>query len=175
MSILKIAQLGHPVLRTVTNNVENNEIKSNEIQCLIDNMIETMHEYEGLGIAAPQVHVSKRIVVIESFKTNRYPDAPEIPQIVMINPEIEYLTDDLIESWEGCLSIPNLRGKVPRCQKVKVTFLNRLAEKTTIEAQDFFSIVIQHETDHLDGLVFLDRMQTLTSLSYLTEYKKYFL
>ena len=175
MSILKIAQLGHPILRKSASPLDTSEIQSDETQNLIENMIETMYEYDGVGLAAPQVHVSKQIVVIESFKTNRYPDAPEISQLIMINPQIEYLTNDIIEIWEGCLSLPNLRGKVPRCQKIRVKFIDRFSKENIIEAEDFLSIVIQHETDHLLGKVFLDRMKDLSLLSYLAEYKKYHL
>ncbi len=173
MAILKVARLGHPILREIACPVHEDEISSDSIQSLIKDMIDTMHEYEGLGLAAPQVHVSKQIVVIESQSSSRYPEAPEIPKMVMINPQVEYLTHEQIESWEGCLSVPDMRGLVPRCQKIQVVFYDEKGICHTEIAEDFLSIVIQHETDHLFGKVFLDRMEDLSSLSFLSEFKKH--
>ncbi|GMT49225.1 MAG: peptide deformylase [bacterium] len=173
MAILKVARLGHPILRKKAGLVNKSEISSVTVQTLIDDMIETMHEYEGLGLAAPQVHVSKQLVVIESQSSSRYPEAPEIPRMIMSNPEIKYLTDEHIESWEGCLSVPDLRGLVPRCQRIQVVFYDRDGLRHTQIAEDFLSIVIQHETDHLFGKVFLDRMEDLSSLSFLSEFKRH--
>ncbi len=173
MAILKVAWLGHPILREKAHPVNKGDILSVKIQSLIEDMIETMHEYEGLGLAAPQVHASKQIVVIESQSSSRYPDAPQIPKMIMINPKLKYLTDEQIESWEGCLSVPDLRGRVPRCQKIEVVFYDRDGLRHTQIAEDLLSIVIQHETDHLFGKVFLDRMEDLSSLSFLSEYKRY--
>ncbi len=173
MSILKVARLGHPILRGKACPVNESEISSDKIQSLIEDMIDTMHEYEGLGLAAPQIHVSKQVIVIGSQSSSRYPEAPEIPKMVMINPEIDYLTHEQIESWEGCLSVPDIRGLVPRCQKIQVVYYDEKGICHTEIAEDFLSIVIQHEADHLFGKVFLDRMEDLSSLSFLSEFKKY--
>ena len=112
--ILKVARLGHPVLRQVAEPVPPDQILTPAIQQFIDDMIETMHEYDGAGLAAPQVHVSTQIVIMEVGPNPRRPNAPSIPLTVYINPEITPLTEDMEEGWEGCLSVPGLRGRVPR-------------------------------------------------------------
>src|SRR5574337_1154252 len=151
MAILKVARLGHPVLRKVAAPVPLSEIRLPETQRLIGDMIETMREYSGAGLAATQVHVLKQIAVIEVLSNPRYPDAPQIPLTVLINPTVTPLTDTMEEGWEGCLSVPDLRGMVPRCTEV------------------------QHEADHLNGLVYLDRMKDFSTLTHLAEWSKYWL
>jgi peptide deformylase len=110
--ILKVARMGHPVLRQQAEPIPPEQITSPEVQDFIDDMIETMYDYDGAGLAAPQVHVSKQIVVMEVSKNPRYPNAPAIPLTVYINPEITPLTEEMDEDWEGCLSVPGLRGRV---------------------------------------------------------------
>src|SRR5205809_5875142 len=114
MAILKVARLGHPLLRQVAKPVPRDEIGSPEIQRLIDDMIETMREYDGAGLAANQVHTLKQIAVIEVLENERYPDAPQVPLTVVINPVVTPLSEELEEGWEGCLSVPAMRGPVPR-------------------------------------------------------------
>ena len=168
MSILKVAHMGHPVLRTPTPPLDPAEISSPEIQRLVDDMFETMHEYAGIGLAAPQVHRELRLFVAGV-------DDPDqgLPPIVMINPEIEPLGDGTEEDWEGCLSIPDIRGRVPRATKIRVQSLDRHGSPQQFTATGFAARVIQHETDHLDGVLFLDRMSSFDSLTFLSEYDRF--
>ncbi len=117
MAILKVARLGHPVLREVAKPVPESEIRSSGTQRLIDDMIETMREYNGAGLAAPQVHTLVQIAVIEVQRNPRYPDAPEIPLTVLVNPVVTPLTEEMEDGWEGCLSVPDMRGVVPRSRR----------------------------------------------------------
>ena len=173
MPILKVARLGHPVIRETALPLSRKEIESKEIQTLIDDMIETMREYDGVGLAAPQVHVSKQITVIEVKDNPRYPEVPKIPLLVLINPKITNRSKENLESWEGCLSIPDLRGIVPRSESLVCEALDRFGKPIKLEANDFFARVIQHECDHLEGCVYLDRMDSLKSLSHLLEFSRY--
>jgi peptide deformylase len=169
MAILKVARLGHPVLRQKTRLVDKHEIRTPEFQKLIDDMLETMDEYSGIGLAAPQVHETRRLFVAFLDADGRNDGEP----IALINPEVTALDKDLVEGWEGCLSIPDIRGRVPRSPHIKVSALNRDGKRIEIEARDFPARVIQHETDHLDGVLFFDRMRSFESLSFLEEYSRY--
>ncbi|MFZ1061351.1 MAG: peptide deformylase [Candidatus Rokuibacteriota bacterium] len=175
MAILKVARLGHPVLRKVAAPVPVSEIRLPETQRLIDDMIETMREHNGAGLAATQVHTLKQIAVIEVLSNPRYPDAPQIPLTVIVNPIVTLLTAAMEEGSEGCLSIPDLRGMVPRYTEVRLQAYDRAGEPVNLIAKDFFARVIQHETDHLNGVVFLDRMKDLSTLTHLAEWNKYWL
>jgi peptide deformylase len=167
MAILKVSRMGHPVLRRVARAVERGEIRDPRFQKFVDDMIETMHEYNGVGLAAPQVHEGLRVFVAMI-------DGGEEPQAsVIINPTITPADDRRVEGWEGCLSIPDVRGLVPRSAKIVVKALDRQGRGVEIEAEDFPARVIQHETDHLDGILFVDRMSSLISLTYLDEYARY--
>ena len=170
MSILKVSRLGHPVLRMESKRVPPETLASPVIQTLIDNMMETMVEYYGVGLAAPQVHESLAIAVIESHGARG-----DIPMTVIVNPEVTVLDEELIEDWEGCLSIPDFRGRVPRWRKLRVDALDRKGRKIQITAEGFFARVIQHEFDHLMGRVYLDRMPNLKTLSHLAEFQRYWL
>ncbi len=173
MAILKIAQMGNPVLRRPADRVPVKSITSPVLQHFVDDMIATMREYSGVGLAAPQVHESLQLVVIESIENPRYPQAPAIPLTVLINPAVEPLTDEMDEDWEGCLSIPEIRGKVPRYREIRVRAHDREGKPIDFSAKNFFARVIQHESDHLQGILFLDRMQKLGTLTYLAEYHRY--
>jgi len=175
MAILKVARLGHPVLRQPADAVPVSKIRTPEIQRLIDDMIETMREYNGAGLAATQVHVPKQICVIEVNGNPRYPDAGEVPLTVLINPRVTPLTEEMEEGWEGCLSVPDMRGMVPRAIAVRLEAHDRDGAKVDLVAKDFFARVIQHETDHLHGIVYLDRMRDLSTLTHLAEWNKYWL
>jgi len=177
MSILKIARMGHPVLRTKALAIQRAEIKSPAIQRLIDDLIETMVEYHGVGLAAPQVHVGLRVFVgvLDAREDPRGEDEREADPLALINPEITPIGDDIVEDWEGCLSVPDIRGRVPRAREIKVRALDRKGERIEIRAHDFPARVIQHETDHLDGVLFLDRMRSLESLTFLDEYSRYWI
>src|SRR5881397_1377909 len=153
MSILKVARLGHPVLRQITATLSLQQLQSGEIQKFIDDMVETMKEYDGVGLAADQVHESKQIAVLEVAKNPRYPDKPNVPLTVLINPKISPLTDEMEEDWEGCLSIPDIRGRVPRHKSIQVQARDRDGKPLEFIAVDFHARVIQHEWDHLNGKV----------------------
>ncbi len=173
MSILKVARLGHPVLRKVTADFSRRELQSSAMQKFIDDMIETMKEYDGVGLAADQVHVSKQVAVLEVADNPRYPSKPQVPLTVLVNPRITPLSEELEEDWEGCLSIPDLRGQVPRYKHIRVEAWDRNGEKLDFTADDFHARVIQHEFDHLNGHVYLDRMRDMKTLAFLQEFARY--
>lgn len=173
MGILKVARLGHPVIRTPAEAVPKETISSAAMQRFLDDMVETMHEYEGVGLAAPQVHVAKQIAVIEVRENRRYPGEGPIPLTILINPKILTLSKKALEDWEGCLSVNDFRGRVPRAESLEVEAYNRKGEKVKFQAHGFLARVIQHECDHLAGRVFLDRMPNLLTLSHLQEFVRY--
>ncbi len=175
MAILKVARLGHPVLRQQAERVLPADIQSAQVQRLIDDMIETMHEYDGAGLAANQVHVPRQIAVIEVAKNPRYPDAPEIPLTVLINPVVTPTSEEIEEGWEGCLSVPDMRGVVPRYTAVRLECLDRQGKPVDLVAKDFFARVIQHETDHLNGIVYVDRIRDMRTLSHIAEWQRHWL
>src|SRR4029079_2906634 len=174
MSILKVARMGHPVLRAKAKAVDPGDIKSPRIQQLVDDMLETMKEYHGVGLAAPQVHESVRIFVA-GFAP--HPDDDEednrVPLMVLINPEITPLTAEVAEDWEGCLSIPEIRGLVPRAKEIEVKAYDRKGRRISIQRKNFTVRRSEHETDHLDGVLFFDRMKSLETLTYLEEFSRY--
>jgi peptide deformylase len=171
MSILKVARMGHPVLRAKARPIDRSDIRSAPVQRLIDDMMDTMAEYHGVGLAAPQIHESLRLFVAALDEADAEDDSRE--PIVLINPEITIVGTELVEDWEGCLSIPDIRGRVPRAREIKVRAFDRNGERIELHAHDFPARVIQHETDHLDGVLFFDRMRTFESLSFLDEYSRY--
>jgi peptide deformylase len=171
MSILKVARMGHPVLRAKARPLEKAEIRSAVVQQLIDDMLETMAEYHGVGLAAPQVHEGVRIFVAALDTGDD--DEEEGEAIAIINPEITIAGPDVVEDWEGCLSIPDIRGRVPRAREIKVRAFDRTGARLELNAHDFPARVIQHETDHLDGVLFFDRMTSLASMTFLDEYSRY--
>ena len=162
--------MGHPVLRVKARALERAEIKSAAVQKLIDDMIETMGEYHGVGLAAPQVHEGVRLFVA-ALDANEEGEGAE--PVALVNPEITPVGLDLVEDWEGCLSIPEIRGRVPRAREITVRGYDRKGERIEIHAHDFPARVIQHEADHLDGVLFVDRMRSLESLTFLDEYARY--
>src|ERR671919_2131176 len=173
MAILKVARLGHPVLRQEAQPLTIDEIRSPDTQRFIDDLIETMREYDGAGLAANQVHTLKQVCVIEVLANPRYPDAPHIPLTVLINPVVTPLTEETETGWEGCLSVPDMRGLVPRFTSVRLEAYDRDGGRIDVVAKEFFARVIQHETDHLRGIVYIDRMRDLSSLSYIAEWQRY--
>lgn len=173
MAILKVARIGHPVLRQPAGPLTLDEIRSPDTQRLIDDMVETMREYDGAGLAANQVHTLKQVCVIEVLGNPRYPDAPHIPLTVLINPVVTPLTDEIEDGWEGCLSVPDMRGLVPRFAAVRLEAYDREGGRIDVVAKEFFARVIQHETDHLKGIVYIDRMRDLSSLSFMAEWQRY--
>ncbi|KMP12288.1 formylmethionine deformylase [Candidatus Nitromaritima sp. SCGC AAA799-A02] len=176
MAVLKVARLGNPVLRQIAQPLDLKVLSASdeEIQRLIDDMVETMREMDGVGLAAPQVFHSAQLVVMECSFNERYPDAPVIPLTVLVNPVITKYGDEEVLGWEGCLSLNDLRGQVPRSNEITVEYFDRKGDKMTMEAEGFQAVVLQHEIDHLHGKVFLDRMTDLTQLTYLEEFETYF-
>ena len=174
MSILKVARMGHPVLRTRAQAIERADIKSAAVQRLIDDMIDTMTEYHGVGLAAPQVHESLRLFVVAFDPSQPEPDDDQpLECVAIINPEITPLGDEMVEDWEGCLSIPDIRGRVPRLRDLGLRAYDRKGERFEVRLQNFQARVIQHENDHLDGVLFFDRMRSFNSLAFLDEYSRY--
>ena len=168
MSILKVSRLGHPVLRQRTALIQPDDISMASMQRLIDDMFDTMNEYAGIGLAAPQVHQELRLFVAGVDDPNS-----TMQPVVMINPEIEVIGEETEEDWEGCLSIPDIRGKVLRAKDIRVRSLDRHGKLQQITATGFPARVIQHETDHLNGILFVDRMMSFESLTFLEEYGRY--
>jgi peptide deformylase len=175
MAILKVARMGHPVLRARARPLEAAEIRSAAVQQLIDDMFETMAEYQGVGLAAPQVHEAVRIFVagLPGEVGEDDEDAEQVPPMALINPDITIIGRDLTEDWEGCLSIPEIRGRVPRPRQIVARAYDRTGKRIEIKASGFTARVIQHETDHLDGVLFLDRMKSFESLTFLEEFSRY--
>ena len=169
MSILKVARMGHPVLREPAKPLEKSDLRNPLVQKLIDDMIETMHEYHGVGLAAPQVHEGVRLFVA---LLEEDPDAKS-EAVAVINPEILPQGNAREEGWEGCLSIPDIRGMVPRFTDIKVKALDREGRPLELRLKDFSARVAQHEADHLDGVLFFDRMTSMGTLTYLDEYSRY--
>ncbi len=170
MSILKVARMGHPVLRQKTRGLDRAEIASPAVQRLIDDMLETMAEYHGAGLAAPQVHQGLRLFVAALGDAQ---DEADAEPFVLINPELTAVGKDTVEDWEGCLSIPDVRGRVSRAREIRAVGFDRTGERVELRAHDFAARVIQHESDHLDGILFFDRMRSFESLTFLDEYARY--
>ena len=153
-----IALLGEPVLRQIAQPID--DVTSPDIQQLAQQMLLTLQGSAGVGLAAPQIFVSKRIIIVASKPTKRYPYAPEMPATVMINPEFTPLTDDMVKDYEGCLSIPSIRALVPRYHSIRVTYTDLTGLRLDVEFEGFIARVFQHEYDHLNGLVYLDRVDS---------------
>ena len=169
MSILKVARMGHPVLRKRARPLDKAAIRNPLVQKLIDDMIETMHEYHGVGLAAPQVHEDLRVFV---GLLDEEP-GPDSDAMALINPEITAEGSDQNSGWEGCLSIPDIRGMVPRFTSIVVKALDREGRPVELRLKNFPARVAQHETDHLDGILFFDRMTSMQSLTFLDEYSRF--
>ena len=169
MSILKVARMGHPVLRQRARPISLADLRDPMMQTLINDMIETMYEYSGVGLAAPQIHEDLRLFVA---LLDDDPDG-DSNEIVVVNPEIVPVSDTKAEGWEGCLSIPDIRGRVPRYTDIVLRALDRTGKKVELELKGFPARVAQHETDHLDGVLFFDRMTSMQSLTFLEEYSRY--
>jgi peptide deformylase len=176
MAILKVARLGHPLLRAKAQPVPPGEIGSRRIQQLIDDMFETMAEYSGIGLAAPQVHESLRLLVAGVRKgdvVTPMTDDVDMPFVALINPELAPVGTEIESGWEGCLSIPDIRGKVDRSLVVRVRALDRTGRRIELTAHGLPARVIQHEVDHLDGVLFFDRMKTFETLTFMEEFRRH--
>ena len=174
MAIRKVSRMGHPVLRQCAAEIPPTQMQSSQMQRLIDDMIETMIDYEGIGLAAPQVFEPLRLIVLGNPDPDPQDEAA-IPLTVLFNPQFTTLAPESIDGWEGCLSIPQLRGVVPRSAAVEVRGYDREGQAVELEAEGLFARVLQHEIDHLDGVLFLDRMADLQTLTFVEEYQRYWL
>jgi peptide deformylase len=170
--ILQISQLGNPVLRQPSQVVEN--VKADRIQQLIDNLISTVQHAHGVGIAAPQAAMCDRLFIVASRPNLRYPQAPHMEPTAMINPRIVAASTETAKDWEGCLSIPGIRGLVPRSRAIEIEYTCRDGKLHRQELTDFVARIFQHEYDHLDGIVFLDRVESTTELMTEDEYQQQF-
>lgn len=179
MAIRKIAQMGEPILRKAARELLPSEIRTPVLQALIDDMIETMHDADGAGIAAPQVYESLRLCVMELAGNPRYPDVPSLPLTVLVNPVLEVLVPspdapgdtDVVTMYEGCLSVSGIRGRVRRPRRIRVSALDREGRPLELILEGPLASVVQHEADHLDGVLFVDRADPRT-LTFLREYER---
>ncbi|HCS78735.1 TPA: peptide deformylase [Patescibacteria group bacterium] len=169
-TLLQVAQLGQPILRQKAQRVEN--IKATNIQQMIDDLLATVMDVNGVGIAAPQVYQSYRIFIVASHPNPRYPQAPDMEPTPMINPKLVSHNKVIKKDWEGCLSIPGIRGLIPRFTEIKVEYTDRNGKKQTASYTDFVARIFQHENDHLNGVLFLDRLETTKDLISDKEYQK---
>lgn len=159
MTIRKVLKMGEPGLLDISVEVEN--IDSAEIESLLQDMWDTMAAENGAGLAAPQIGVNKRVVVF-GYQTNpRYPNAPSVPQTVLINPVVEALDDEMESDWEGCLSVPGMRGLVPRFRHIRYSGMDQYGNRIDREVSGFHARVVQHECDHLDGILYPQRIENL--------------
>ncbi len=168
--ILTVCQLGNPILRQVSQPIE--DVSDRHIQNLINELMVTVNKSNGVGIAAPQVAESYRLFIVASRPNPRYPNAPTMEPTAMINPRIVAHSDEIIKGWEGCLSIPGIRGLVPRYQAIEVEYLSRDGKQHRQQLTDFVARIFQHEYDHLDGMVFLDRVESTQELMSEQEYQQ---
>ncbi len=168
--ILEIAQLGAPVIRERA--AEITDIHDPQLQTLIDDLLVTVADEHGMGIAAPQVSVSRRIIILAPKPNARYPYAPTMEPTAMINPELTWSSSEMDKDWEGCLTVPGIRGLVPRHRTIRVRYQTREGVGLETEYDGFLARVFQHEVDHLDGLVFLDRVETTHDLVTEHEWQK---
>ena len=174
MSRREIVEIGHPVLRERAREVTSKELRSDDVQRLIDDMIETMRAADGAGLAANQVAETLRIAVIEVRPGNpRYPYKPPVPLTVVVNPVIEPLDDELEQINEGCLSVPNLRGEVPRHVSIRVRYTDREGAEHDEVRRGLTAGTFQHELDHLDGTLFVDRVEDLSTLSTWEQFERF--
>jgi len=168
--VREIAQLGAEVLRLQAKEVQ--DIHADEVQLIIDDMFTTLADTNGVGIAAPQISASWRMMIIASRPSERYPYAPEMEPVLMINPCFEPVGNATEKDWEGCLSIPGIRAKVPRFAQIKVNYTNTAGETVSQQLAGFVARVFQHEYDHLDGLVYLDRVENNRDIISEEEFAK---
>lgn len=170
--VLEISQIGNPVLREKAIEVRREELQSPSMQQFIDDLTETKRYANGAGIAAPQVGVSKRIFIVEVENNPRYPYKPNAPLTVVVNPKITFLSDERFQNYEGCLSIPDLRGVLDRCPEIRIECQNRQGERMDFVVKGITAGTFQHEDDHLNGILFLDRVTDKHSFSTWSEFEE---
>jgi len=167
MAVREVLRMGHPVLREKATEIE--KVGTDELRQLVADMKETMAAKAGAGLAAPQIGVSQRVVIFGVDKNPRYPDAEEVPFTVLVNPKIVMLTRDVENDWEGCLSVPGMRGVVPRYTKLRYTGTDEEGNPIDRVAEGFHARVVQHECDHLDGILYPQRMTDMRSFGFTKE------
>jgi len=175
MALLKIATIGHPVLREVAREISKEELASRETQRFIDDLVETMFDANGAGIAANQVFHPIRVAAICVKDNPRYPYKPNYPLTILVNPKIEFTSEETFMNYEGCLSVPNLRGEVPRRAGVRVRALDRDGRPLDFEVRGLTAGTFQHELDHLDGKLFVDRVTDTRSLATWADFERHHL
>ncbi|MCY4451908.1 MAG: peptide deformylase [Immundisolibacterales bacterium] len=174
MAIRKVARLGHPVLRAPCRELTRSEIRSHVARRLVDDMRETMAEYDGVGLAAPQVHESVRVAIIEFDPGDAERDLDaERTSFTVFNPRTTVLDPTPAGYWEGCLSVPGMRGFVERPRRVQVDYLDESAKPATVVAEGFLATVFQHELDHLDGVLYVDRLADPKLFAFNEEFNRY--
>jgi len=173
MTVREILHVGNPLLREVSRAVTHEELASVEMQTLIDDLVDTMRAANGAGIAAPQIGELVRIATIEVNENPRYPYKPRIPLTVVVNPVVEFLDDELVDINEGCLSVPNMRGNVLRHVNIRVTYLDRHGVEHVEVKRGLTAGTFQHELDHLDGLLFLDRVHDTRTLTTWEQFERH--
>lgn len=174
MGLRTIIRMGHPHLRRVAQPVELDDIGSDKMNTLLRDMEDTLHDYGGIGLAAPQIDVDLRLAIIEiPGGPTRYGDIEAMPLTVFFNPVIEVLTTDCEGYWEGCLSVPGLRGFVERPQHIRVSYIDADKESAEIELQGFLATVMQHEFDHLDGRLYIDHITDTRKLMFEEEWLRH--
>ena len=170
MSVREIIKMGNPVLREIAEDFSPKEILSEDTQSLVEDMWDSMEAAGGIGLAAPQIGISKQLAVIRlQEQSDRYPDMKDSEDFVIFNPKITVLDKTEQGFWEGCLSIPGLRGYVERPRNIRVDYLDEDAKPKSIEIDEFLATVFQHEIDHLIGRLYVDRMKDITTLTYEDE------
>ncbi len=165
--------MGNPILRKKTRDLTKDFLKSDDFSQLLMDLKDSMDHYGGIGIAAPQIGVDLNVAIIELKGLNRYGEEINLPLTAFINPKISFLTDEEQGFWEGCLSVPGLRGYVERPKKIKVNYLNQRGEESEIVAEGFLATVLQHELDHLQGILYIDRIRDPKLLSYQEEFDQF--
>jgi peptide deformylase len=167
MSVKETLKMGHPLLLQVAEPVK--DFNTSELDRLIEDMYDTMAELNGAGLAAPQIGISQRVVIFWVEANPRYPDVEEVPNTVLINPSIEILTDETEDGWEGCLSVPGMRGLVPRYTRIRYSGFDQYGNTIEREAGEFHARVVQHEVDHLDGILYPQRIDDMRYFGFENE------
>ena len=174
MAVREIIRMGHPSLREPAADYPPGKIGSADFNVLIEDMRETLHAYSGIGLAAPQINIGSRIVVIEVENTSsRYGEVERIPFDVYVNPTITTLEEEVAGYWEGCLSVPGMMGYVERPQHIRVDFLDSHGDPGSLDVHGFLATVFQHEFDHLDGILYVDRITDKSRFAFVEEYRQY--
>lgn len=170
MSVKKVLRMGDPLLLKTAEPVE--KFNTRTLSGLVNDLLDTMAKQEGAGLAAPQIGVSLQVLVFGLAANPRYPDEESIPMTVLINPRIEPLSDQMEDGWEGCLSVPGLRGLVSRYTHIRYSGFDQFGGKIEREVRDFHARVVQHECDHLDGILYPQRMTNMRAFGFEDELEK---